>query len=139
MLSRLLYHSEAEPMARTDLAALIDRAAVKNRRLGVTGALFYCQTQFVQLLEGHRLTISDLYLTIAADPRHRNVSLMRFEEIPERAFSHWGMADISDCEAVRQGYRLPSGEFAALEPHRMSAEDMLALLARCRASLAVPA
>ncbi len=46
---------------------------------------------FLQCLEGGREAVSHLYSKICQDPRHENVTLLRFEEISERRFEDWSM------------------------------------------------
>ena len=61
----------------------------------MTGVLCFSEGLFLQLLEGGRLPVSQLYNRIANDPRHRDVMLLSYEEIGERKFAGWSMGQVN--------------------------------------------
>lgn len=97
MLARLTYYSEAAPgLTRADVDAILAACRARNPRLGVTGALAWDGRYFLQVLEGHRITLTEMLLRIGADPRNRNIVLVDARGAPRRHFADWSMADLSD-------------------------------------------
>ncbi len=89
---QLIYASTATAeMDKRDLAALLEKARVKNERLGVTGLLLYQDGAFIQVLEGEKETLRALYQTIVADERHTDVVLLREGAVERREFGAWSM------------------------------------------------
>lgn len=90
---RLLYVSRAKsPQTTTVTTSILLQAQVHNRVLGISGLLCQGQGFYLQVLEGDRSKVNALFLRICADPRHKDVELLRYEEIAQRRFSHWSMA-----------------------------------------------
>ena len=56
-------------------------AMSKNRRLDVTGCLWFSADQFLQVLEGTEPVIVDLFEEIRVDHRHREVEVLASEPI----------------------------------------------------------
>jgi len=95
----LVYVSAATvSFEKKDLLELLPKARDKNKRLEITGMLLYKDGDFLQLLEGDRMSVEVLFNTIKADPRHSGTIVLLEEEIKDRAFDDWSMAfrDLSD-------------------------------------------
>ncbi len=102
MLHELIYTSiESRPMADEDLFAMLEEARLKNQRLGITGLLFYHDQEFVQILEGEKEVIFDLFNRITIDDRHRGVILFWDAPIKARSFENWSMGFATD-DVARQ-------------------------------------
>lgn len=92
-LCRLIYYSTASPnLTDRDVDAILDEAITRNSRCGITGLLAYDDFHFMQILEGTEVAVNNLYLGLAADPRHHDVRLILYQQIEERRFSEWAMA-----------------------------------------------
>ena len=127
MLVRLMYASRAaSPVGPDDLAALLKKSNRRNPELGVTGALCFSSGVFLQVLEGGRMAVSGLYNRIAADPRHRDVALLHFEEIAERRFASWAMGQVSPA-CLNPTLLMKYSEKAVLDPHAVSGAMSMAL------------
>ncbi len=88
----LSYISMAIPDLNDDaLLEVLNVSRDKNKHLEITGMLLYASNCFVQVLEGPKDNIDQLYETIVADSRHYNVILTLYETIPERSFPNWQM------------------------------------------------
>ncbi len=98
------------------VADIVARSATNNRAKGLTGALIVYEGWFLQALEGSRAAIKPLYETIAADPRHTDVTLKAVDSISSRSFTRWGM---------KQG-RQPEG--LAFDLMSASPEELLSIL-----------
>jgi Sensors of blue-light using FAD len=93
-MQRLLYVSYAaqdfsEPAALNELA---EDAIQRNKQNDITGALFYQDGCFMQLLEGSHDEVSDTFLRIKSDARHTDVEVLFLEDVEERMFPNWSMS-----------------------------------------------
>ena len=57
--------------------------------------LCYSDDLFLQVLEGGRDEVCELYNTIVRDDRHSNVRILIYEEIAERRFGNWTMGHVN--------------------------------------------
>ncbi len=88
----LIYVSSAVKLMNHDeLLLLLDQARKKNQELGATGMLLYQEGNFMQMLEGEKEIVLDLYEAIKKDDRHRGVIKVLTDEIGERNFKDWSM------------------------------------------------
>lgn len=97
VLYSLAYESQASvPFTESDLLDLLGLSRTKNAELGITGTLLYRRGTFLQVLEGDRDRVEDLYATISDDPRHHAVDTVLVEDRSERRFPDWtmGFADV---------------------------------------------
>jgi hypothetical protein len=91
----LVYNSIADPqdIDEADLMGILAASRQHNQLRGITGFLLYHRGEFVQLLEGERDTVRQVYFDyIVRDPRHTNVNLCWDFEIEQRSFRDWSMA-----------------------------------------------
>ena len=84
--------SAAELFTQSEILVLLEKARVKNARLGVTGILLYRDGNIIQTLEGEEAVVRSLFQTICEDPRHRGVMAVIQEPVAEREFADWSMA-----------------------------------------------
>jgi len=75
-----------------DLVDLLKKARANNEMLGVTGILLYSRGTFIQMLEGEKQTVTDLFNTIHKDTRHKLVFTLADGERDNRQFPTWSMA-----------------------------------------------
>ncbi len=129
MLVRLLYASRAADAVDADaLASILRQSKENNPRVGVTGVLCFCTNarMFMQVLEGGRNAVSALYNHIARDARHRDVSLLAYEEIGERKFASWSMGQVN-MSRLNPSLVLKYSEGTVLDPYAVSGQASLAL------------
>ena len=103
MLVRTLYISRsAGPQTSTMTGSILKTALSFNKVNHITGVLCQGTGFFIQVLEGERSTINQLYGRIVQDSRHKDVELVGFEEISQRKFKQWSMAliDLSDTDPM---------------------------------------
>lgn len=128
MLVRLVYASRADkPLDADALAELLKQCKENNLKLGITGVLCFSSGIFLQALEGGRDVVSSLYNRIARDARHRDVTLLHFEEIRERRFANWWMGQVS-LSRVSPALLLKYSERAELDPFALPGGVCLASL-----------
>jgi Sensors of blue-light using FAD len=134
MLVRCLYVSRpAKPLSPAVLEPILEKSRVKNPSRGITGLLCYQDHIFVQVLEGGRDAVCDLFNTIVRDDRHTDVRLLDFEEIAERRFSNWTMGKVN-IESINPGILLKYSEKVELNPYICSGKVTMALLLELAAS-----
>lgn len=127
MLVRLLYASRAKPqLTETEFAAILRQARSHNPPLGITGVLCHSEGSFVQLLEGERKVVNELYNHIVADARHQEVTLLAYEEIVERRFAGWSMGHVN-LARLNPGLVLKYSALPRLDPYAMSGKALTAL------------
>lgn len=91
-LAFLVYVSrESKTMSAERLAALLAKSRRANQRRHITGMLLYRDGSFMQVLEGAKSEISNLFERIAKDSRHRQVDLLILEAADKRYFADWSM------------------------------------------------
>jgi len=128
MLIRLLYASRAaQPVSQEVIEKILVQSRARNPALGVTGILCHGGDIFMQVLEGGREAVNTLYKEIVCDPRHRDVVILRYEEISERRFAGWTMGQVN-LGKVNASLLLKYSEKPVLDPYRVSGEASMALL-----------
>ncbi len=89
----LIYSSvPARPMNDDELKELLHVSREANLKYSVTGMLIYLPEMFMQLIEGQRAHIEQLYQNIRKDSRHFQVNTVREGPIDQRFFPDWTMA-----------------------------------------------
>lgn len=108
MLYELIYESYSQSVPTyEELDSLLKQARLKNERLGVTGMLVYHNREFIQLLEGERDVLMELYGAIQRDERHSRLRIIWESEIPERGFADWRMGFLdtrTDACSLEEGF-----------------------------------
>jgi len=130
MLVRLLYASRASGGIDDELMrSILESSRVRNPEHGITGVLctYPGQDVFLQVLEGARGEVNALYGNIVRDERHRDVTLLHYEQIEQRRFASWRMATI-DLKKVNLSTILRFSEKPLLDPYSMTGTGALALL-----------
>jgi len=139
VLVRLVYASRA---AHTIDAGFIlsigEVASSRNAEQGITGVLVTQQGQevFLQVLEGSRTDVNSLYASIVRDARHRDVTLLSYEDIEQRRFANWRMGMV-DLKRLHLGAILRYSDRAVLDPYAMTGKAALALVDELVASGAI--
>lgn len=67
------------------------KARTFNAAHDISGCLLYHDGHFLQLIEGAEKEVKLLYENIAADKRHRSVTLLASERVVMRLFDKWSM------------------------------------------------
>src|SRR5271166_2497056 len=128
MLVHCLYASRAaKPLSSDLLDSILEQSCRNNPSLGITGLLCFAKDTFVQIIEGGRDEVSELFITIARDDRHLNVRLLVFEEISQRRFGNWTMGEVN-IEAINAALVLKYFEKQELNPFNCSGRATMSLL-----------
>ena len=137
MIVRCVYASRAASnLTNRMVEDILEASRSHNPASGITGILCYSGDVFIQVLEGGRDEVCELYNAIVRDGRHSNVRLLVFEEIRERKFCNWTMGHV-DLAKVNPGLLLKYHERAVLNPFASSGSATMALLDELVATAAV--
>lgn len=123
-LVQLVYASRMPaPMPLPEILSIIKAAQRKNTLMAITGVMTFSQDAFLQVLEGPRGAVNQLYAKLMADPRHSDLTLLGYEHVSGRRFAEWSM-----------GFFVPSGEEpGAFDPYAVSLSDALNILSSAEA------
>lgn len=100
MLYNLIYFSHAaSTMYTKDMNPILIQSRIRNSDQGVTGMLVYVEGifndhkegRFLQILEGKKQDVIEVYTSIKNDVRHHKVTTIKEGPIEERSFSSWKM------------------------------------------------
>jgi len=128
MLVRCLYASRfAKTLSAEALDSILAQSSRKNPTRGITGLLCFTNDLFVQVLEGGRDPVCDLYNAIVRDERHVNVRLLSYEETSERRFGNWTMGQVN-IQEINTALILKYSETPRLDPFHCSGRATMALL-----------
>lgn len=137
MLVRCLYASR--PVAALQGAAMdliLAQSRKNNPALGITGMLCVSENLFVQVIEGGRDEVCDLFNAIVRDDRHQNVRLLTYEEISERRFGNWTMGHVSIAK-LNPALLLKYFKRVELDPFDCSGTATMALLGELVATASI--
>ena len=128
MLIRLVYASIAEnSVDMTEFKKILETAQKNNAARDLTGMLAFNSKIFLQALEGSRELVNDLYAKLMADPRHRNLLVLKYEEVAERHWNDWSMGFASASSANRALFLKHSMQ-SVFNPYAMTGDAALNLL-----------
>ncbi len=89
----ITYCSTAIPNIREeDISDILEKANHFNSKNDITGCLLYHNQEFIQILEGDKETLQQLYSKISRDNRHTDIILLSEGTKTERVFYDWNMA-----------------------------------------------
>ena len=78
-------------LSEVELDELLSEIRPKNLTNDVTGLLLYNDEIFIQIIEGTRKVIDNLYENLQNDSRHINIVKILEENICQRSFPNWSM------------------------------------------------
>jgi hypothetical protein len=101
MLGELLYCSvSVEPdLTNSDLDRRLVSARRRNLAQDITGMMIYHRGEFVQILEGRKESIENVYEKfICPDTRHTAINKVLENTITHRSFGEWSMGFVGTSE-----------------------------------------
>ena len=75
-----------------ELSNIVEKSSINNKKLSITGMLFFRNNYFIQILEGDMDSVKDLYDKISKDKRHENIKTLQTIECSERIYQDWSMS-----------------------------------------------
>ena len=126
---RLAYVSETNDFfGPGDLADIEQKSLSRNMGLDITGILVMDEGKILQILEGERQSVVDLFDRISKDPRHESVKQVAGSEQHHRLLSSWSLAAgqaSSAPEGLRDDFRQLHGRLSSRDRlEDISAEEV---------------
>jgi len=85
---------------------IVETAKHKNRKLDITGVLFFLNDCFLQIIEGDEENLRQLMQIIQNDTRHKNIDIVIDCMVEKRGFSQWNM-DVFHLKSI-QSFNAPT-------------------------------
>ena len=137
MLVRCLYASRpSQPLSGPFLDSILAQSRKNNPALGVTGLLCVSEDLFIQVMEGGRDEVCDLFNAIVRDDRHQHVRLLAYEEISERRFGSWTMGQVNIAK-LNPAMLLKYFKRATLDPFDCTGQATMSLLSELVATASI--
>lgn len=118
-LHQLIYSSHSTDLFDVDsMDRFLAGIRSTNQQLSVTGMLLFDSQSFLQVLEGEKEIVLNLYQSICQDKRHRAVTTLFESPIAHRQFPDWsmGFSKVSSEEMDRlEGLNDFNSEFSYLD------------------------
>lgn len=137
MLVRCLYASRPSPSIEgATLDKILEQSRKNNPALGITGLLCVSENLFIQVIEGGRDEVCELFNAIVRDDRHRQVRILSYEEITERRFGSWTMGQVSIAK-LNPSLLLKYFKRVELDPFDCSGQATMSLLGELVATASI--
>ena len=94
-LRTILYISDSRLTSAGEelaLQSLVSAARERNALVGITGALMFTQTNFIQFVEGPERAVGTLLEALGRDERHENMQILLDGRASDRRFARWTLA-----------------------------------------------
>ena len=89
---RIIYLSSASKLLSDDeLNYLLKSSKIKNKKYNITGLLLYIDGDFLQVIEGEKQDVLNLFELIKKDERNRSIICVFNENVEKRQFPDWLM------------------------------------------------
>ena len=97
MITRLIYFSEnLINNGLNDIRSILKTAMQNNNSHQISGILYHNEFFFLQVLEGDREAVNQVFQKNSADGRHKNIVIISVDEATERTFKDWGMLYVDE-------------------------------------------
>lgn len=112
-----------------NVARILAKSRVNNRKNGLVGVLYYGDGCFFQCLEGEEAKVDKLYETLKQDDRHTDLKLLSRKPVEELSFADWSMKYVPLEEPMNR--LLVANGYKSFNPYQFSThmiEKVLELL-----------
>lgn len=102
-MHQIIYLSSSKKILSPEqINELLSKSREKNLKNNITGILLYFDRDFLQVIEGEKKAIQDLFEIIKKDERHTEIITVFNKKINEKHFPEWNMGFAStDYEKLR--------------------------------------
>ena len=110
-MDRLAYASLRAPQLGNDEVVddIVLPSITKNRRLNISGCLWFDSQRFLQVLEGAESDVTQLFGVIREDARHTDVEVLSSHAVDGRLFARFSMRFLGPDAPPSSVERLPPG------------------------------
>ena len=92
MLHQIVYVSSSRNLDISDFVnSSLPIIQKRNAERNITGMLLFSEGTFLQVLEGNRADLDDIYEGIRKDGRHKQIINLLERETEQRSFPDWSM------------------------------------------------
>jgi hypothetical protein len=91
VLGQLVYISQPTSEIQEAVSEFMPVAREKNKEYGISGLIIVDNNFYLQVIEGGRENINQLYGNIVRDKRHKFCTLLRYIQIKTKDFPSWDM------------------------------------------------
>ena len=109
-------------------------AMAKNRRLDITGCLWFDADRFIQFLEGPTRDVQRVYAAIERDNRHTDVALLTSGPLADRSFDRFSMRAIGQSRPAAVAALLELCDGVGVQAAR-ARDDLVAIVGRVTSEL----
>ncbi|WP_018694364.1 BLUF domain-containing protein [Algicola sagamiensis] len=102
MVELIYYSHSISVLNAEDVALILEGAREKNSGMDITGLLIYKGGCFLQVIEGPRDKINQLFQSISHDARHFDITLVCYRETDRRNFEAWRMGYLDEQALAAQ-------------------------------------
>ncbi len=100
-IHQLVYESRpTEVLTKEQLRDILTKSQYKNIRLNLSGLLIFHGGKFLQLLEGGKKEVNELFEAILRDPRHTDIKVVLESDNQFRSMPSWVMGLSTDDNLV---------------------------------------
>ena len=111
-IRQLVFHSRAQPaLTQPQIEAMAAQATTRNQALGITGRLYQVGQEFIQVSEGPAEPVGRLYVNIAFDSRHAEVTTRLDRWGGGRNYTGWALQRAPDWAVLRLTAPPPLADF----------------------------
>lgn len=136
-LIRLIYSSiKANDVESSEIERILEVAKVSNKKQNITGMLCFNRNYFLQVLEGERSKVCELYAKIANDKRHTHLVIYHLVEVNQREFHDWSMGYVPESSLTAHEI-LKHASSTEFNPTEMSAQSILQMMLSLRQKVSV--
>lgn len=102
-MHQIIYLSSSKKILSPEqINELLSKSREKNLKNNITGILLYFDRDFLQVIEGEKKAIQDLFEIIKKDERHTEIITVFNKKINEKHFPEWNMGFAStDYQKLR--------------------------------------
>jgi hypothetical protein len=127
MLVQLIYASTPITVVSSTVLDFIPGAIIENAKHDITGMLISTPTCYVQILEGERKAVNQLYQNIVKDNRHINCTILRYASIPNKEFKDWSMIH-TNLHELKSAYIDAIFDEVDISPEHITSVQSLSLI-----------
>ena len=105
----------------SELDNIAETSRIRNMTMGLTGIIFCKDGSILQILEGEKTIIENLYEKISKDARISNPLVLIRREVPKREFPNWSMG-YKNADKDPASFELTVNSFRQALPKSLSPE-----------------
>ena len=81
----------SSPIIKNEMVEIVSSANIRNKKMDITGVLFFENNHFFQIIEGKEDNLRNLYDSIERDNRHCRITKLLDQPVSKRTFEDWSL------------------------------------------------